>query len=287
MTITSSGKVSLNNIQTEFGGTNPIRMSEYYTNNGSGYTSGISGIPSSGTTIRVSQFYGKSKTLPVAATSLDNTYIRSPTFGVTPTLGFQSNFWFNTTATGAGLLTMWMSNLTNNYAGLNTFVDGSGKFAAYIRYNNNSMYWQTASSQSVNDGNWHNVHIKYASSMLYISVDNGAFCSFSTGTNGSILDDQNYGNYQIGLNFNQATLLCALLYFDYYNYSPITASTFFSSTSKAVNNSGAGNNIDGSGDPLIWLKNSGSNFYVNAQGNFSVFTSGSGLATSSNTSLTY
>jgi len=51
MVLQSSGAISLDDIQTEFGGTNPIDTSEYY---------GVaSGIPSSGT-ISFSQFYGKS-----------------------------------------------------------------------------------------------------------------------------------------------------------------------------------------------------------------------------------
>jgi hypothetical protein len=51
MVLQSSGAISLDDIQTEFGGTNPIGTSEYY--------GAASGIPSSGT-ISFSQFYGKS-----------------------------------------------------------------------------------------------------------------------------------------------------------------------------------------------------------------------------------
>ena len=51
MVLQSSGVITLNDIQTEFGGANPIRTSEYY--------GAASGIPSSGT-ILFSQFYGKS-----------------------------------------------------------------------------------------------------------------------------------------------------------------------------------------------------------------------------------
>lgn len=51
MALQSSGAISLNDIQNEFGGSNPISLSEYY---------GVaSGIPSSGQ-ISVSQFYGAS-----------------------------------------------------------------------------------------------------------------------------------------------------------------------------------------------------------------------------------
>lgn len=51
MVLQSSGAISLSNIQTEFGGSNPIAISEYY--------GAASGIPSSGT-ISFNDFYGKS-----------------------------------------------------------------------------------------------------------------------------------------------------------------------------------------------------------------------------------
>jgi hypothetical protein len=61
MVLQSSGVISLSNIQTEFGGTNPINLSEYYIDNGSGYTQGITGIPNTNTTISLSHFRGKEK----------------------------------------------------------------------------------------------------------------------------------------------------------------------------------------------------------------------------------
>ena len=51
MTLQSSGAISLANIQTEFGGSNPIGINEYY---------GVAaGVPASGT-ISLNDFYGKS-----------------------------------------------------------------------------------------------------------------------------------------------------------------------------------------------------------------------------------
>jgi len=56
MTLQSSGAISLANIQTEFGGVNPISLSEYYR--GGGYTTANNtGVPTSGT-ISISNFYG-------------------------------------------------------------------------------------------------------------------------------------------------------------------------------------------------------------------------------------
>ena len=57
----SSGQISLNNLQSVFGGTNPINFSEYYLNASTGYTRGVSGIPNIGTQIALSNFYGKTK----------------------------------------------------------------------------------------------------------------------------------------------------------------------------------------------------------------------------------
>ena len=56
MTLQSSGNIALSEIQTEFGGTNPISMNEYY--------SAAANVPASGA-IKFSDFYGTSA-LPAA-----------------------------------------------------------------------------------------------------------------------------------------------------------------------------------------------------------------------------
>jgi hypothetical protein len=61
MVLQTTGQISLSNLQTEFGGTNPINFSEYYLNASTAYTNGVSGIPNIGTQISLSQFYGKAK----------------------------------------------------------------------------------------------------------------------------------------------------------------------------------------------------------------------------------
>lgn len=57
MALQSSGTIGLGNIQTVFGGTNPIAISEYYAG-GSFVPSGTAGIPTTGQ-IGLSNFYGK------------------------------------------------------------------------------------------------------------------------------------------------------------------------------------------------------------------------------------
>jgi hypothetical protein len=61
--IPSSGEISFSNIQTVFGGNNPISLSEYYADASGNYTSNVSGIPSIGSQISLSNFYGKSKVI--------------------------------------------------------------------------------------------------------------------------------------------------------------------------------------------------------------------------------
>jgi hypothetical protein len=65
MVLQSTGPISFLNIGNEFGGAKPIKLSDYYLNNASGYTTGVSGIPDSGALILISMFRGKErKTIP-------------------------------------------------------------------------------------------------------------------------------------------------------------------------------------------------------------------------------
>ena len=77
MTLPSSGPLSLANIQTEFGGSNPIGMNEYYAGGGlvpAGTTGTYGAVPSSGT-ISVQNFYGTSNYVPVYIEELFSTYL--------------------------------------------------------------------------------------------------------------------------------------------------------------------------------------------------------------------
>lgn len=79
MAIPSSGAISLSTIQTEFGGSNPISLSEYYAGGGlvpPGTTGTYGAVPSSGT-ISVRNFYGTSAVVIV----LSNQYIQDFTGG--------------------------------------------------------------------------------------------------------------------------------------------------------------------------------------------------------------
>lgn len=66
MTLPSSGSLSMADIQAEFGGSNPISLSEYYAGGAyvpSGTTGTNGAVPSSGA-ISLSHFYGTSASIP-------------------------------------------------------------------------------------------------------------------------------------------------------------------------------------------------------------------------------
>jgi hypothetical protein len=88
MPLPTSGPLSLNDIQTEFGGTNPISLSEYYAG-GANVPAGTSGtfgaVPSSGT-ISIQNFYGTSKATLALVGAFANVIDFSP---VTIGLGYQ------------------------------------------------------------------------------------------------------------------------------------------------------------------------------------------------------
>jgi hypothetical protein len=67
MALPSSGPLSLTNIQTEFGGSNPISLSEYYRG-GSYVTTNNTNVPTSGV-ISFSNFYGAVKQFAVVISS--------------------------------------------------------------------------------------------------------------------------------------------------------------------------------------------------------------------------
>lgn len=79
MAIPSSGPLTLSDIQTEFGGTNPISLSEYYAGGGlvpTGTTGTYGAVPSSGE-ISIQKFYGTSSVFTFNLTSGSNLNLRT------------------------------------------------------------------------------------------------------------------------------------------------------------------------------------------------------------------
>ena len=70
MAIQSSGAISLSDLQTEFGGSNPISLSEYYQNADPDLvTANNTGVPNTGNAIDLSDFYGATKQFTYTFTS--------------------------------------------------------------------------------------------------------------------------------------------------------------------------------------------------------------------------
>lgn len=114
MTLPTSGPLSLSDIQTEFGGSNPISLNEYYAGGGlvpSG-TSGTNGaVPSSGT-ISISQFYGTSNipALSVSASSVSGFEIGPSNSGSVTSSGSPST----TPSGGVGPYTYAWTNISTS-----------------------------------------------------------------------------------------------------------------------------------------------------------------------------
>lgn len=100
MSLPSTGRISLGNVQSEFGGSNPIRLSEYYA--GGSYvvvgTSGTSGsIPSTGS-ISLGRFRGSATSISPGTYSISVTPTSVPaagslTFTVSSVIGSQNLFY--------------------------------------------------------------------------------------------------------------------------------------------------------------------------------------------------
>lgn len=82
---TPTGTISMTDIQTEFGGSSPISLNEYYAG-GPYVPAGTAGIPSSGT-ISMNDLRGKSKAVPVVIEISPNTVPEGDWFYVTFTPG--------------------------------------------------------------------------------------------------------------------------------------------------------------------------------------------------------
>jgi hypothetical protein len=164
MTLPLSGALSLNDIQGEFGGSNPININEYYR--GGAYvpdTAANSGIPTSGT-ISIGDFYGGDVTPP------------------TPTGTFSAaNF---TTQTNRNLSTYYYSNnLTLSVTNGPITVTVTGLASPLIQKNSTGTL---ASSLSFNDGDTCRIRglsaSSYSTSRTWTASMNGDSASFTVTT---------------------------------------------------------------------------------------------------------
>lgn len=122
MALQSSGAIKLSEVQTEFGGSNPISLSEYY--------SAAGGIPASGV-ISISDFYGTAN----APTMINDRYVDYSGFMTTTTsnigsYGDNSTYYFATSVYAEG--TKVQPRLTFTGDENTVWPDGSFDPADYI-----------------------------------------------------------------------------------------------------------------------------------------------------------
>ena len=130
MTLPTSGPLSLSDIQTEFGGVNPIGLDEYYAGGGRvppGTTGTNGAVPSSGT-ISISQFYGTSTVVVTFNDFSLSAYELSPNDA---TCWYRINSNGNVYGTNGGvpfdLLEQWVTptSFASDYEVYATLVSGS------------------------------------------------------------------------------------------------------------------------------------------------------------------
>lgn len=138
MTLPTSGPLSLADIQTEFGGTNPIGLNEYYAGGTyvpSGTTGTYGAVPTSGA-ISIQNFYGTSSVI----VSLSNQSITSSAAATYVFAGYVLNssgaVEQNTTLTGVVKIGDWVvpNSAASNYEVLATVVSGAplGTFGSWL-----------------------------------------------------------------------------------------------------------------------------------------------------------
>lgn len=161
MPLPSSGPLSLNDIQTEFGGTNPISLSEYYAggaNVPAGTTGTYGAVPSSGA-ISIRNFYGTSKaTFRLDTNTYTDTTFDPGTAGVT--LAINSNGTLVVTGTNAGTLDSynWITPTTGStsYYVRATLIGGSfssGTTGTWLALTSNRTWTVTQSGAGTKTAN--------------------------------------------------------------------------------------------------------------------------------------
>lgn len=123
MALQSSGAISLANIQTEFGGSNPISLSEYYRGGGL-VPSSVTAVPASGT-IDFADFYGTSNVSPMSTTNFARINSSNDTSFITRTV--TSGIVFN--------------NVSMNFR---------------LRRQDNYVYYEVQNTASANTATWYN-----------------------------------------------------------------------------------------------------------------------------------
>jgi hypothetical protein len=149
MALPSSGPLALTDIQTEFGGANPIGMNEYYAGGGlvPAGTSGTYGaVPSSGA-LSVQNFYGTSNFVPVYVEDVFSTYLYLGTGGtIYVTNGIDL-------LTNGGLVWNKARNSSGNYTGWHWWLDTNRGTQESLHSNNTNPQFNNSEINSwLNNG---------------------------------------------------------------------------------------------------------------------------------------
>ena len=158
----SSGQISLNNLQSVFGGTNPINFSEYYLNASTGYTTGVSGISNIGTQISLSNFYNKTKTFSWPIPQQTN----QASFGI-PVYTGNPFVMYVTGASGINLTRSGGSTFSNFRASTRTSP-------AFINYQNLILQAKRGDRIEIKIERWTSA-IYYTYTTLYLNIGSGWF----------------------------------------------------------------------------------------------------------------
>jgi hypothetical protein len=165
MTVKSSGSLAFSEIQTEFTGSNPISLSEYYA--GGLYvpagSTGINGsIPSSGT-ISVSKFYGSTRftpfsqgpfttagssgsvTIPVGASTVTLTIVGAGGIGSSPASYPGIDFYAGGGGGGGGGTIIWTISVAGYAGETMSYYVGNGDYGQYYYQKSSYVTWNSLS----------------------------------------------------------------------------------------------------------------------------------------------
>ena len=183
MALQSSGAISLGNIQTEFGGSNPIGLNEYQSTVGQ----------SSGNNISISDFYGLSSSVHTSA--FVSVYQGG---GYTPSSGFlngqQGSMTDNTIASyGSGAQTTIIVSQLRNFAGTLLF----GLEPSSGTYNAGNSGWTTLNVYYGQTNSSGSPDLSLArTSMNYNGNSSGATWSHSNSyATGTVFGESNTNNF--------------------------------------------------------------------------------------------
>lgn len=239
---TPSTTISSNNIQTEFGGANPIGLSEYYSG-GSYVSSNVVGVPSSGT-IAMSQLRNKSKvtitanvssvnegdsvTFTINSSSLNNTVVYWATYstvtGVGPTdVVGDSPLGSVTISSNTATVTLTIkldadTPETGEKFGLRLYYTQADRdaFTNYFAESgeivniNNATYTATPAASNINEGSNLTINVTTTNitngTTLYWSINHTTTSSSDfTANSGSFTITSNAGSFTVGPLADQVT----------------------------------------------------------------------------------